>query len=321
MPSLLLVKTSSLGDVIHALPVLSDLARARPDWKVHWVVEEAFACLPGLHPFTHKIVPVALRRWRRAPWRAEHRREWAALRARLDALQPDRVLDLQGLLKSALLCRLAGGEHHGYDWQSAREPLASLFYDVRHRVPREQHAVVRNRSLAALAMDCDASAPCDYGIHDSCVTARAAEPGAAPLAVLLHGTSREDKLWPQTHWVRLGQTLAQRGLQCLLPAGNAGEAQRAAILAEHIPGARCLPPGPLAAVLPVLASARLAVGVDTGLTHLATAFGLPTVAVFTATDPAATGVFGSAAAVNLGGIGRCPMPAEVLGELERLGAC
>ena len=202
MPSLLLVKTSSLGDVIHALPVLSDLARARPDWKVHWVVEEGLAGLPGLHPFTHKIIPVALRRWRRAPWTAAHRAEWAALRARLTALQPDLVLDLQGLLKSALLCRLASGERHGYDWGSAREPLASLFYDVRHRVPRSLHAVVRNRELAAQALGTDATAPCDYGIGASCVAAQAAAQGdgAAPVAVLLHATSRTDKLWPDAHW-------------------------------------------------------------------------------------------------------------------------
>lgn len=322
MPSLLLVKTSSLGDVIHALPVLSDLVRADPRWKVHWLVEENFACLPGLHPFTHKIIPVALRRWRRAPWSASHRAEWSALRARLRALQPDRILDLQGLLKSALLCRLAQGERHGYDWNSAREPLASLLYDVRHPVARSLHAVARNRSLAALALGCDAHAPCDYGLSGSCVSARAgAAADAPPQAVLLHATSRVDKLWPEIHWVRLGAALAARGLQCVLPAGNPVESARAASLAAAIPGALALPAGPLAALLPRLACARLAVGVDTGLTHLATAFGLPTVALYTATDPAATGVYGSPVAVNLGGVGRCPLPAEVLATLERLGAC
>ncbi len=323
MPSLLLVKTSSLGDVIHALPVLSDLARARPDWKVHWVVEESFACLPGLHPFTHKIVPVALRRWRRKPWAASSRAEWAALRARLGALRPDLVLDLQGLLKSALLCRLASGERHGYDWDSAREPLASLLYDRRHPVARDQHAVSRNRQLTALALGSDAAAPCDYGIAGSCVSAGAAsrQAGAPPLAVLLHATSRADKLWPEVHWVTLGRNLAARGMHCVLPAGNPAEAARAQILAAAIPGASVVPPGPLAAMLPLLAGARLAVGVDTGLTHLATAFGLPTVALFTATEPAATGVFGSPLAVNLGGVGRSPLPVDVLGQLERLGAC
>jgi heptosyltransferase-1 len=333
MPSLLLVKTSSLGDIVHALPVLSDLARLRPEWQVHWLVEEAFASLPALHPATHSVIPLALRRWRRAPFAPGHRAEWQALRARLRALQPDRILDLQGLLKSALLTHLASGERHGYDWHSAREPLASLFYDVRHGVSRALHAVPRNRLLAAAALGSDAASDCDYGLAGGRARQPAgtkalltpagsadASPGQGS-ALLLHASSRADKLWPEQHWLSLGQALAARGLICLLPAGGRAEAERAQRLAEGIPGARALPPGPLAELLPSLAQARLAVGVDTGLTHLATAFGLPTVALFTATDPSATGVYGSVNARNLGGTGACPGVGEVLAVLEQLHAC
>ena len=318
MPSLLLVKTSSLGDVVHALPVLTDLARSPQPWTVTWVVEEAFAALPLLHPLTTRVIPVAVRRWRHAPWAAHTRAEFALLRASLAETQADLVLDLQGLLKSALLCRLSPGERHGYDWNSAREPLASLFYGHRHRVSRQQHAVARNRLLTATALGSDAKLACDYGVR---WCARSESATGAATALLLHASSRDDKLWPDVHWVALGRKLSALGLDCLLPAGNPAETRRAERLAQAIPGAQALTPGPLRDLLPYLAGARLAVGVDTGLTHLATAFGLPTVALFTATDPAATGVYGSARAVNLGGPNLCPAPEHVLATLEQLGAC
>ena len=318
MPVLLLVKTSSLGDVIHAMPALTDLQAHDPSWTVHWMVEEALACLPLLHPMTASVVPIAMRRWRRAPASAQTRREVGALRGHLRTLAPDLVLDLQGLLKSAVLAALAPGERHGYDFRSAREPLAALFYSRRHAVARDQHAVTRNRQLTARALGSDASGDCDYGLG----RVQGLDP-ASPrtTALLLHASSRDDKLWPESHWVQLGEQLAARGLHCVLPAGNAAESARAERIASAIPGARALLPGPLANLLPAFAAARLAVGVDTGLTHLATAYGLPTVALFTATDPAATGVFGSPAAVNLGGVHACPEVSDVLVQLERLGGC
>lgn len=320
MAKLLIVKTSSLGDVVHALPVLSDLAHARPGLTVGWLVEEAFACLPALHPACGRVIPVALRRWRRSPLDARTRAEYRQMREQLVAFGATHILDLQGLLKSAWLSTVAttgSAQRLGYDWRSAREPLASLFYHQRHTVSRQEHAVVRNRQLAAAALGYPLDMPCAYGpLGGSAVL-----PGdSAPVAVLLHATSREDKLWPEARWIALGAELAREGLCCVLPSGSPAEAVRADRLAAAIPGARALSPGPLAQLLPVLASARLAVGVDTGLTHLATAFGLPVVALYTATDPAATGVYGSARACNLGGAGACPDVAAVLARLAGLGA-
>ncbi len=311
MSKLLIVKTSSLGDVIHALPVLSDLVGARPDLQVGWLVEEAFTCLPGLHPAGVQVIPVALRRWRRQ-WRAPATRlEWQAMRAALATFAADQVLDLQGLVKSAVLSCASPGERLGYRWASAREPLASLFYHRCFAVSRQQHAVQRNRALAAAALGYTLPEACRYGLRQE---------GSQSVALLLHATSRDDKLWPVASWQALGRALAAQGLACRLPAGNAVEAARAMAIAAAIPDAQVLPPGPLAALLPVFASARLAVGVDTGLTHLAAAYGMPVVAVYTATRPAATGVFGSACAANLGGPGQVPAVAEVLARLQQLQA-
>ncbi len=313
MPKLLIVKTSSLGDVIHALPVLSDLAHHRPELTVGWMVEEAFACLPSLHPHCAEVIPVAMRRWRRT-WRTTATRAAVgALRERCAGFAADQVLDLQGLLKSAVLTLASPGERLGYRWRSAREPLASAFYHRRLAVSWQQHAVQRNRTLAASALGYTLDTPCDYGLAAKRTAAR-------PAALLLHATSRDDKLWPDAHWQTLGVSLASAGLQCLLPSGNADEFARARALAAVIPGARALPPGPLADLMPAFASASLAVGVDTGLTHLATAFGMPVVALFTATDPAATGVYGSPLARNLGGVGQCPRVGEVIDTLRSLKA-
>ena len=152
MTAVLLVKTSSLGDVVHNLPVVEDIARACPGVAIDWLVEDAFADVPGLHPSVRRVIPCALRRWRGAPFAAPTRVEWARMRASLGDCRYDLVLDTQGLVKSALLARLAHGPRAGADWASAREPLASLFYGRRYPVPGHWHAVERNRWLAAQAL-------------------------------------------------------------------------------------------------------------------------------------------------------------------------
>ncbi len=198
---ILLVKTSSLGDVIHNLPVLTDIRRRWPDATVDWCVEENFAAIPRLHPGLHRVLPVAVRRWRKHLLQAGTWREIAAFRAVARATAYDLVLDTQGLVKSALLARQAAGPRVGYDAGSAREPLAARSYDRCFAVSRELHAVVRNRQLAAQALGYVLDDALDYGI--------AAPPLAAdwlpasPYAVLLTATSRDDKLWPESHWIAL----------------------------------------------------------------------------------------------------------------------
>lgn len=315
MQRLLLIKTSSLGDVIHAFPALTDLAHHCPGLTVDWLVEESFAELPRLHPAVARVIPVALRRWRRTLWSATTRGELRRLHQVLDAYAHDASLDLQGLLKSAVIGLYGPRQRLGYDWHSIREPLASLFYTQRFSLSRQLHAVQRNRQLCAAALGYTLDTPVDYGLTN--VLARPAG-FASPYLLFLHGTSRTNKEWPVDHWIALGQQLSAAGLSILLPGGNATERQRAQQLAQHIPQARALPPLNLAMLAALLAHAEGVVGVDTGLTHLATALKRPVVALYTATNPAATGVFGSARAVNLGGPGECPEVNTVFNTLEQL---
>ena len=307
---ILLVKTSSLGDVIHNLPVAADIARALPGAEIDWCVEESFADIPRLSPVIQDIIPVAVRRWRKSLLAASTWHEIGELRRRLRGQAYDAVLDTQGLLKSALIARQAAGRHLGYAADSAREPLAARFYDARHSVDRSLHAIVRNRQLAAAALGYPLAAPLDYGITPPTVEAGWLPAGRT--AVLLTATSRDDKLWPENYWIALGQELVKRGLTPVLPAGNAVERARAARLAAAVPGAVAAPPLSIRDLAGVIGRATIAIGVDTGLAHLATALRIPTIALYTATDPALTGVLGAGFFRNLGGIGLTPSVGEVL---------
>ena len=303
----LLVKTSSLGDVIHNLPVVTDLRRQYPECKIDWVVEEGIADIARLHPGVRRVIPVALRRWRKSLFAAAAWREMRAFRAALQEQDYDLVIDTQGLLKSALITHMARGRRCGYSASSAREPLAARFYDAAFEVPRDFHAVERNRRLAALAAGYIAPTTPDYGI---------AVPPAPThnqvSAVLLTATSRDDKLWPQDRWIAAGRALNEHGLACLLPAGSATERKRAMQIAQAIPGAVALPPLSLPELAAQMADARIVIGVDTGLVHLAAALGRPTLALFCASDPALTGVVASTPAINLGTRGQPPGVEHVL---------
>lgn len=304
---ILLIKTSSLGDVVHNLPVVTDLRRKFPEAQLDWVVEEGFSEIPRLHPGLNRVIPVALRRWRKALLAPATWSEMRSFRTALQAQSYDLVIDTQGLLKSALIARMARGRRCGYDSASAREALAARFYDASFDVAKDLHAVERNRRLASLAAGCSASDAVDYGI-----AATPAPNPAGPSAVLLTATSRDDKLWPDQRWVALGRALHQRGLSCLLPSGSISERARAERLAQAIPAAIALPPLSLTELARQLAAARLVIGVDTGLVHLAAALGRPTLALFCASDPALTGVCATTPAVNLGAHGRPPEVDAVL---------
>lgn len=298
---ILLIKTSSLGDVIHNLPVVTDLRAHFPDAAIDWVVEEGYADIVRLHPGMRQAIPVALRRWRKSLLAAATWREMRDFRARLQKESYDLVIDSQGLLKSALITRMARGKRCGYAATSAREPLAARFYDARFDVPKNLHAVERNRCLAALAAGYVADTPANYGIAPAPAPTR-----DGPTAILLTATSRDDKLWPEDRWIALGRALHKRGIGCRLPAGSPTERERAQRLAQAIPAAVALPPLGLGELAAQIAAARIVIGVDTGLVHLAVALGRPALALFCASDPALTGVLATTPAVNLGARGQPP---------------
>jgi len=314
MPKFLLVKTSSLGDVVHNLPVASDLVAAFPGARVDWVVEEAFVTVPSLHPLVSSVIPVAVRRWRKAPWRQQARREMAAFVSALRRERYDAVIDTQGLLKSALIARAARGRRYGLDWASSREPLRP-FYDRTFQVPWNRHAVARNRSLAAQALGYTVSEVADFGVRAQPLVASWLAPC---YGVLLHATSADAKLWPDANWSALCDALGDMGLQWILPWGSRVEQMRSGRLASTIRNSMAPPRLTLDGVAGLLAGAQVVVGVDTGLTHLAAALGVPTVGVYCATDPAATGVYPGAFTENLGGKDEPPVAAEVALVMRRL---
>jgi len=204
MSDVLFIKTSSLGDVIHHMPALTEAHAKRPDVRFAWVVEEAFAPLVQLHPLVAEVIPVAARNWRRAPWQGSTWQEIGRFVRRLRSRRYHAVIDTQGLfLKSALLARAARGRRHGYDPNSIKEPFACMFYNVRHAVEWKQHAIARNRALTGAALGYTPDGPPDFGLDRTAL----AEPAAAPYGVLLHATARADKEWPEANWRMLAAVL------------------------------------------------------------------------------------------------------------------
>jgi len=316
MRRILLVKTSSLGDVVHNLPVASDIRAAAPAAEIDWVVEESFAAIPRLHPAVARVLPVAIRRWRSSFLSPVVREEIWAFTRELKREPYDAVIDTQGLLKSALVAWAAPGTRHGLDFASAREPL-SFFYDRTYAVPWTMHAVERNRALASQALGYAVPLIVNYGISAS--PAKFAWLPDGQYAVLVHATSARAKLWPDERWIELATRLNERGMRSVLPWGDTAERARAESIARRVPGAVVAPGLSLADAAAVLAGARAVAGVDTGLTHFAAALNVLTVGIYCATDPAATGLYGCARAVNLGGPGASPSVREVLTALEQTG--
>lgn len=285
----LIIKTSSLGDVIHTLPALTDAAHAIPGIRFDWVVEEGFAEIPSWHPAVDQVIPVAIRRWRKNIWQTIKSGEWKAFKQRVRERKYDLVIDAQGLVKSAWLTRLVKAPVAGLDRYSAREGWASRFYDRRLSVATGQHAVERVRQLFAMALAYDLPEGIgNYGLDLD----RLQLPPAAPYVVFLHGTTWATKHWPEAYWRQLAERLGQRKLQVRLPWGNQAEKDRAERIAQGLNNCQVLPKLNLAGVARVLAAAKACVAVDTGLGHLAAALDVPTISLFGPTNPGLTGAYG-----------------------------
>jgi heptosyltransferase-1 len=291
----LVVKLSSLGDVIHTLPALSDALRALPGIRFDWAVEEAFAEIPGWHPGVDRVIPVALRRWRKRPLRDFRGPEWRQTRNALRSQRYDAVIDAQGLMKSAFIAHLVKAPRYGMDRHSVRERLATAVYDYKIPVPRELHAVERIRLLFARALNYPLPAgPPAYRLRENLP---AAGKGLAPGLLFFHGTARAEKLWPEAQWVELAELALQQGYPVWLPWGNEQERERAARIVhgcatDHAEKAQVLPRLDLLGLAGMLLEASGAVAVDTGLGHLCAALDVPTVSLYGPTHTSLIGAYG-----------------------------
>lgn len=286
----LLVKTSSMGDIIHTLPALTDACRAIPGITFDWVVEDAFADIPRWHPAVNRIIPVALRRWRKGILSTDTRSGWGRLRKQLNEQHYDLILDAQGLVKSAFLTFFTSGVRAGLDWGSARESLASLAYQRKFKVNFYQHAIVRMRSLFSLAFDyaLPETLP-DFGLSRQQFPPQINDEN---YLVFLFGTTWTSKQWPESYWSSLAELAGKSGYRVKISGNNAEELERAARIGSRSAVVDILPRLAIPAMAKLLANAKAAVAVDTGFGHLAAALDVPTVSIYGSTNPAYTGALG-----------------------------
>ncbi len=294
--NILIVKLSSLGDVVHTLPALMDVRQAYPQARIDWVVERAFAPLIEASEAADRVIACELRRWRKRPFAAQTRHAWRDFRDELQAQSYDCIIDLQGLTKSALVSWLArlspSGQRvamaHRTDGSSYERPTRWVA-DRLIALDPHVHAMTRARELCAQALHYPVPASVNPGLDILRAAAR-----KQPCVALIHGTSRDDKLWPLAHWIELGRRLATQGYSVALPHGNEAELLRSQALAEALPGAVVWPRLGIDALAAKLATCAGAVGVDSGLSHIAVALNLPHVQIYNVDTAWRTGPQGAA---------------------------
>jgi heptosyltransferase-1 len=320
---ILLVRVSSLGDVLHNLPMVADILAHHPGAQIDWVVEEGYVSLVRLNPHVRRVIPFALRRWRKGLSNSATRAELATFWRTLREERYDFVFDTQGLLKTGIImacARLApggrkvgmanGGEDSGY------EGLSRLFHSQSVYLAPRTHAVARGRQVAADALGYQVDTPPDFGLPPPGAVARPDWMGAAPYAVFFHGTARAAKKWAPANWIAIGRQLAP--MTILLPWGSAGEKAEAEALAAALPNARVLPRLAMDDAVTLARCAALVIGVDTGLTHIAAAFLRPTVELYCDSARWKTEGNWSDRIVNLGDAGAPPGVADVQAAIAHL---
>ncbi|WP_268874508.1 lipopolysaccharide heptosyltransferase I [Chitinasiproducens palmae] len=325
-----IVRVSSLGDVVHNMPVIADIRRRHPDAQIDWIVEEAFVDLVRLVRGVDRVIPVALRRWRKRPVAGATWREWRAFVATLREREYDAVIDCQGLFKTAWIASRARGPVIGLGNRTdgaGYERPARWYYDRKVAIEPRTHVVERSRQLVAAALgdplpDEDPGSV-DFGL-DTRLAARAlAESGLnppVPSVVFVHATSREDKAWGEQNWIELGQALVRRGASLILPWGNEAERVVSERIAAEFGQAAVVPPRlSLAAVVGLIDQAAATVGVDTGLVHIAAALRRPTVELYNFSTAWRTGGYWSSAVVELGASNRPPHIVDVKRALAGFG--
>lgn len=290
---ILLIKTSSMGDIIHTFPALTDAGLAFSNQiSFDWVVEEAFADIPRWHPLVNKVVPYALRKWRKDIFSRQTLGEWKRFRKTLHEENYDLILDAQGLVKSAFLTFLVKGVRVGLDGGSAREALASLAYQRKCTVNFYQHAVVRMRSLFAQGLEyaLPDNAP-DFGLNRQQFSLASGYAAAEKYLVFLHGTTWATKQWPDAYWVQLAKLAIASGYRVKMSASHPDEIERARRIVKES-AVDIIPNLGISDMAHLLVNASAVVSVDTGLGHLAAALNVPTVSLYGPTNPAFTGALG-----------------------------
>jgi heptosyltransferase I len=316
MSGVLVIRPSSLGDVVYALALVSDIALHRPGLPVDWVAEDAFVDLVRLDPRIRRVVPLALRRWRHAPLAGATWRDMAAFRRLLRQERYDAILNLQEQVKGAAISWFAKGTRHGLDRANIREPIATIVDHIHHPVSKDLHIVDRCRGVAAAALGYSAYGPPRWRFE--LPPATSAMP-AGPYALAFHATSRVDKEWPEDRWRALVTHFSRAGFVTLLPWGTDSEQERSRRIADGAEGALVPPRQSLPELATLARRAEIVVGVDTGLTHLAAAVGTPTVAIFTSTDARLAGVACAGPhARDAGGNGIVPPLAEIVDHCAQL---
>jgi len=326
---ILIVRVSSLGDVVHNMPVIADIRRRYPDAQIDRLVEESFIDLVQLVDGVRRAIPFSLRRWRKRLFSLDNWREIGAFRRTLAAEKYDLVIDCQGLIKTAWVASWARGplvglanrtDGAGFEWP------VRFFYDRRVPIPPRTHVVERTRQLVAGALDLPApqtTDDIDFGLDTRRASLALSSLGMnlpVPYVVFVHATSRADKQWPDTAWIELGQSLVRRGASIVLPWGSDAERETSERLAREFGAAAIVPPRmSLPAVVGLIDGAAATVGVDTGLVHIAAALKRPTVELYNFATAWRTGGYWSPNVINLGTAGKPPTLQEVKSALGGFG--
>ncbi|MEO6974673.1 MAG: lipopolysaccharide heptosyltransferase I [Gallionella sp.] len=304
---ILVVRLSSLGDILHLFPAVSDLHNRYPDAEIHWLVEPAFAEAVSWHAAIDKVITVPLRAHKKTWWKLPLL--LSKLRQRLQTENYDVVLDAQGLLKSAILSRLPGVPVYGFDANSARESIAAKLYQKTAHIKDGLHVIEKNRQLVGQLFDTEITQPADFGLNEfrsdqikEELAGVLEEISDQPYIVLLHGTTWNSKYWPESSWIELIRMFSQQGWRCLIPWGNEVELQRACRLKAAGEKAMVLPKLSLTELMTILLHARAFVSVESGIGHLAAALDVPGVMLHGPTDPGYSGIQGKACQHIISGI-------------------
>ena len=293
---ILIIKTSSLGDVVHSLPIIEDIKINYPNSIIDWVTEENYTDIIKMHKGINKVIPVSIRSWRKKLFTVQTWLEITAFKKNIQSQYYDCVIDTQGLFKSGVITQLSRSINKcGYDKKSAREPIASNFYHYCYSVGQNLHAVERNRMLAGRALNYDiAKREIKYGIHPPDHSYKHEFINELPEKYILgfHGTSLDSKLWDINQWVELGKKLIENGYFLVLTWGNKLEKIRAEKISKQVGNAYVLPKVGISLLAVIIEKSHAVVGVDTGLLHLAVALNKPAIGIYIKTNSAITGLFG-----------------------------